>query len=85
MSWAFGMDGTYDQFYQGWWHKAEKGYSTPINTFSVKEWNHLRDGEDLYQSLFDTVQDMAMVPNGEIATQNFRVYGMGLIDAIYIR
>jgi hypothetical protein len=73
MSWAMGN--MPDSFYQGWREKCDNG--TPFSNFSIYEWNHLRDGESIYYSLYDTIQDMAMVQDQERATQTFRIYGLG--------
>lgn len=83
MSWALGMTGGIDgQFYQGWWDKAAVVWGQTIyEVFGVKEWTELKEGENLYQAVYDTFDD----PSVHIdAKREFRMYGMGYITAVKI-
>jgi hypothetical protein len=83
MSWALGMTGgIYGQFCQGWWDKAGVVYGqTKYEVFSVSEWTELKEGENLYQALYDTFGD----PDVHIdAKKEFRMYGIGDMTAIKI-
>ncbi len=88
MSWALGMAGggtAEDHFYQGWWGATYKSFGMPIyDSFSVFEWTHLKEGENLYDALYDATQDMWKVEYGDQALNMLRVYGMGDMTAVEI-
>jgi len=83
MSWALRMTGGIDgQFCQGWWKEAGVMWGQTIyEIFSVSEWTKLKEGENLYQAVYDTFNN----PNVHIdAVKDFRMYGMGDITAVKI-
>ena len=54
---------------------------TIYEIFSVSEWTKLKEGENLYQAVYDTFNN----PNVHIdAVKDFRMYGMGDITAVKI-
>jgi hypothetical protein len=85
MSWAFNMVGTdtYGQFCQGWWDEKDVIWGlSNYEIFGIREWTHLKEGDNLDQALDDTLQD----PNvgGKDSGKNLRVSGRGLITGVKI-
>lgn len=89
MSFALGMAGSgRDNFYQGWYDKAMIRNVPVIPTlyqlWSQNEWIYLGDGEDLFTTLYDVIEDQYFF--GPLDPVNcYRLKGEGDLTNVCLR